>query len=76
MEYAVNHQVQDELAFSWWITFVKRKRAFIISTAATKYWDCTHKFGIEVPKSVQNAIKIDQSNGNTLWQDAIALEIC
>jgi len=75
MEYAVNHQIQDEPAFSWWIPFVKRKRASIISKAATKYWDRTHKFGIEVPKSVKDAIRIDQSNGNTLWQDAIALEM-
>ena len=75
MEYAVNHKIQDEPAFSWWIPFVKSKRASIISKAATKYWDRTHKFGIEVPKSVKDAIRIDQDNGNTLWQDAIALEM-
>lgn len=75
MEYAINHKIQDQPAFAWWIPFVKSKRASIISKAATKYWDRTHKFGIEVPKSVKEAIRIDKENGNTLWQDAIALEM-
>ncbi len=76
MEYTFNHNIQDEPAFSWWIPFVKNKRASIISKATTtKYLDRTHKFGIEIPKSVKDAIRIDKDNGNTLWQDAIALEM-
>ena len=35
----------------------------------------THKFGIRIPKDVEEAIKIDKENGNTLWQDAIAKEM-
>ena len=67
MEYVISHKIQDQPAFAWWIPFVKSKRASIISKAATKYWDRTHKFGIEVPKSVKEAIRIDKENGNTLW---------
>ena len=37
----------------------------------TKYWLCTHKYGIELPNNVEHAYKIDQKNGNTLWRDAI-----
>jgi hypothetical protein len=35
----------------------------------------SHKYGIELPSSVKNAIKIDCKNGNTLWQDALAKEM-
>ena len=29
-----------------------------------------HKFGIEVPKGIKDAVRLDGINGNTLWQDA------
>ena len=34
----------------------------------------THKFGIEIPNNVNHALKLDQENGNTFWQDAIDKE--
>ena len=75
MEYTIKNNIQDEPAFAWWIPFVMKKTASIISKAATKYWYCMHKFGIEIPKSVQHAIAIDEELGNTMWQGAIALEM-
>jgi hypothetical protein len=33
------------------------------------------KYGVRVPRSVRDAIELDKSNGNSLWQDAIKLEI-
>ena len=35
----------------------------------------THKFGIELPKSVAEARRIDKKNGNSLWEDAIRKEM-
>ncbi len=35
----------------------------------------SHKYGIEVPSSVRNAIEIDRKNKNTLWHDALAKEM-
>ena len=32
-------------------------------------------FGIDVSSSVEDAMKLDKTNGNTLWQDAIEKEI-
>jgi Reverse transcriptase (RNA-dependent DNA polymerase) len=32
-------------------------------------------FGIRVPRTVNEAIRLDKENGNTLWQDAIRLEL-
>ena len=39
-----------------------------------RYVKRTHKFGIEVPRTVEKAYEIDKKNGNTLWTDAIAKE--
>jgi hypothetical protein len=35
----------------------------------------THKFGIQVPKTWGEAVKLDKENGNTLCQDAITKEM-
>jgi len=35
----------------------------------------THKYGIEIPTSVEDAKRIDNINGNTLWMDALRKEM-
>ena len=32
----------------------------------------THKFGIEMPKTVKEAAELDKKNGDTKWMDTIA----
>ncbi len=34
-----------------------------------------HKYGIEIPKNYDDSVRIDHENGNTLWQDAIHIEM-
>ena len=41
----------------------------------SKYWIHTHKYGIEIPKSVKRAKEIDEFNQNTFWWDAIMKEM-
>jgi hypothetical protein len=41
----------------------------------SKYWQKTHKYGVRIPKSIKEALKIDAENGNTLWWDAIVQEM-
>jgi hypothetical protein len=36
----------------------------------------THKYGIEIPTSIEHARAIDKANSNTLWQDTINKEMC
>ncbi len=55
-----------------------KKRDRIISLVrkrTTRYLKRTHKFGIEVPKTVKETLALDCKNGNTLWVDAIAKEM-
>ena len=35
----------------------------------------TMKYGVEVPRTVKQAIELDNKNKNTFWQDAMALEM-
>ena len=60
--------------FAWWTPYVIKKRNRIIAKVKSKYWVKTHKFGIKVPKSVEQAVQFDKENGNTLWWDAICQE--
>ena len=56
----------DEPAFAWWVNYVHKKRERILSKVKSKYWVRTHKYGIRVPKIVQEAIEIDRMNKDTL----------
>jgi hypothetical protein len=74
-EYAVSNQIAEEPAFSWWVHNVLSTRHRIISKVKARYWRTTQKFGIELPKTVEEAYKLDEKNGNTFWRDAITKEM-
>jgi hypothetical protein len=74
-KYARDNRIDDEPAFAWWVPFTLRKEKRILSKIKTKYWSRTHKYGIRVPRSVKEAKEIDDENGNTLWMDAVRLEM-
>jgi hypothetical protein len=74
-EYAVRNRIDKEPAFVWWVPHVIKKRDRIVAKVKSKYWQRTHKYGIEIPKSVAEAKRIDEKNGNTLWWDAICQEM-
>ncbi len=70
--------LDHEPAFNWWVHHVLRKHDQIISLVCrrtTRYLKRTNKFGIEIPKTVKEALALDCKNGNTLWADAIAKEM-
>ncbi len=46
-----------------------------IAKIKTKYWRTTHKFGIEIPKSVEHALQIDYEMGTNYWRRAIEKEM-
>ena len=35
----------------------------------------SHKYGIEVPNTIKDALRIDQENGTTFWRDAVQKEM-
>jgi hypothetical protein len=75
-EYAVANKIHDAPAFRWWVNDVLRKRTRIIQKLKrSKYWIRTTKYGIELPKSVAEALEIDKRTGTTFWKDAIDKEM-
>ena len=74
-EYAKEREINDEPAFSWWVPYTLRKRDRIIAAVQHRVRKSTHKYGIEVPISVEHALAIDKRNGNTFWRDAIRKEM-
>ncbi len=77
-DYAVSHSIDKEPAFKWWVPYVLKKRERIISKIIKgkgKYWSRTHKYGIELPKSVAEALEIDRRTGTTFWREAIEKEM-
>ena len=74
-EYAVARKIDDEPAFEWWVPYALRKRDVIVSAVKSRMRKKTHKYGIEIPKSVEDAYRLDRENGNTFWADALSKEM-
>ena len=72
-EYAAARGLTDEPAFAWWVPYTLRKRDVIVS--AVKARRTTHKYGIEVPRSLKEALALDAKNGNKYWSDAVGKEM-
>jgi hypothetical protein len=74
-EYAMARSIREEPAFAWWVPYVLRKRDVIVSAVNSQVRKTSHKYGIELPSSMKNAIEINRKNCNTLWQNALAKEM-
>ena len=74
-EFAKARGIDDEPAFAWWVPYTLRKRDVILSAVKSRVRKMTHKYGIEIPTSIRDAIEIDKKTGNTFWRDAIEKEM-
>ena len=74
-EYSVAAGIDHLPAFKWWVPYILKKRNAIISKVKSRYHKRTHKFGIRIPKTVEEARDIDRINGNDLWEKALEKEM-
>jgi hypothetical protein len=77
-EYSMTQGIDHKPAFNWWVPHVLKKCDRIICLVCkwtTRYLKRTHKFGIEVPKTIKEALALEQKSGNTFWANAIAKEM-
>ena len=74
-EYAIASRISMEPAFAWWVPHVLKKRNQIISKVKSKYWLRTHKFGIRIPKTIEEACRLDREIGDNLWWEGICKEM-
>ena len=73
-EYVIANKLDKEPAFAWWVRTAIKQRDAIISKM-TKRVRKQMKFGIDLPATYEEAVALDQKNGNTLWQDATRKEM-
>ena len=66
-KYPLQLHLAGNPVFSWCIRHVLTKRNRIIGNMRSKYWVLTHKFGVNIQKSLQEEKAFDEYNGNTLW---------
>jgi hypothetical protein len=74
-EYAIAHGLVEEPAFKWWVPQTLEKRNAIISAVGKRACQRTHKYGIRVPQTVQEAFDIDRENGDSRWAESIQKEM-
>jgi hypothetical protein len=74
-EYAAVKSLLDTHDFFWWSPHVLKKGTRIIAAVTKRYHKQTHKFGIEVPKSWDDCVRLHKENDNTIWQDAVSKEM-
>jgi hypothetical protein len=74
-EYAVANSIQDEPAFKWWVKEAIKRRKYMLKAVKTRYARRTHKFGIQLPQTVDEALAIDRATKTTYWHDAIQKEM-
>jgi hypothetical protein len=74
-EYATARGISNEPAFAWWVPYTLRKRDVNVSAVNSRLCRTNHKYGIELPTTVWEALAIDHKNGNTLWAGALTKEM-
>jgi hypothetical protein len=74
-EYAVANKISDEPAFAWWVPKTIKHRERIVNKLKKKYWRTEYKFGIRLPKTVEEALEIDRQTGTEHWAKALRKEM-
>jgi hypothetical protein len=75
VEHAKINQLDKEPAFKWWIKPTLHHQHVLMKSTRKRYLKRSHKCGIRVPKTVQEALSIDRQTNATFWRDAIHKEM-
>jgi hypothetical protein len=74
-KHASQRRVAGNSSFVWWIQHVLNKHNCIIGKLKGKCWACTHKFGVKIPKIIEEAKRFNAENGDALWWDTACKEM-
>jgi len=74
-KYAIAHQLDGLPVFSLWVKHTVKKEKRLIKAIKSKYSQRSHKFGIYVPRTVQEALEIEKQTNTTYWREAIQKEM-
>jgi len=73
-QYARDNGLLDEEAFHWWANYTLKKSDRIISKVKARLTR-SEKYGITIPRSVKEAMELDQLSGTRYWSEAIEKEL-
>jgi hypothetical protein len=77
--YAKNNGLLDTPGWKRFKNIAKRQKRMLRELNQSKLRQVRrgvkYKFGIQIPRDYQEAVELDKKNGNTKWQDAVALEL-
>ena len=59
-KYTVANKILEEPSFSWWDKIYLKRRNCMINAVKYQYWSRTHKFGLELPHSWEEANTIER----------------
>ena len=74
-EYVIANKLVEEAAFAWWVPFILKRQERNIGLINSRYHKRTHKFGIEIPKTIKRALEIDKETGTDFCEKAILKEM-
>jgi hypothetical protein len=63
------NKIANQPAFNWWVHTILRERNRIFAKVKC-YWQTTHKCGIRLPKTVAEALAINDQTRTDFWQKA------
>jgi hypothetical protein len=74
-EYCRDHGLQDLPGLSWWVPYTLRKARTVASITKNNRTIKREKYGVQLPRTVEDALSLDKKNGNNLWREAIDKEM-
>jgi Reverse transcriptase (RNA-dependent DNA polymerase). len=74
-KYVVANNIAHKPASKWWVKTTLWTKDCIKGKIKSKYWHIAHKFGICVPKTVEEAYELDRQTGTDFWRKAIKREL-
>jgi Reverse transcriptase (RNA-dependent DNA polymerase) len=74
-QYVIDNRIDEEPAFDWWVKYTLKKLHRLISKTQRHTVRHGYKFGIRIPRTVDEALLLDAANNDTLWFDAIQKEM-
>jgi hypothetical protein len=66
-DFTISQKIEDLSDFRWWVPQIIKRCECIISAIITRFKKKTHKYGIQVPQSIEEAYAIDKETGTDYW---------
>ena len=63
--------MEEDPVLKWRVKDVLKKRDSIIEKEKSNYWQKSHKFGIIIPKSLQDTSDIDKESKTSYWREYV-----